>query len=122
MDSSWYLIPADQSAAERSTCIIHQEERRGEERRGEERSRRVPLCVCTSGRETTESIGRFSHLYFGVEAVWDLVAQVAAGGVGLGQQEGVGERSILGLHDLKERTRYNVGRRGDKDSLNRTFH
>jgi hypothetical protein len=61
--------------------------------------------VCKSGRGTIELIGRFSNLYFGVDAVWNLVVQVAAAGVGLGQQAGVGERSILGLHDLEERER-----------------
>lgn len=44
-----------------------------------------------------------SHLHFGVDAVGDLVSDLAGAGVRLGQQERVRQRAILWLHDLQGR-------------------
>lgn len=51
------------------------------------------------------------YLHFGIDAVRNLVSELAGAGVRLGQQEGIRQRAILRLHDLKGRQR--EGREGE---------
>lgn len=45
--------------------------------------------------------GPFPYLHFGIDAVRDLVPELAGAGVRLGQQEWVGQGAVLWLHDLR---------------------
>lgn len=55
-----------------------------------------------------------SHLHFGADTLGDLVSELVGGGVGLGQQERIRQRAVLGLHDL-EAGRRERGMREGKD-------
>lgn len=58
--------------------------------------------------------GRFSYLHFGIDAVRDLVAELAGAGVRLGQQEWVGQGAVLWLHDLRRHRGWVWERREEK--------
>lgn len=64
-----------------------------------------PEVVQVSAAETGRQATFRTNLHFGADAVGDLVLLLSSGGVRLGQQTRVRQRTVLWLHKLEEKER-----------------